>query len=218
MNYYIDESGNTGDISLSNPVLSFGGQPIFSLACIGIDDLSAFETFVTNLRAKHKILSAELKAKKIYDDKPQFIIGIIKYIQSNNLPFFIEVVDKKYQICVHIVNHIIFPPYYSPPDDEKSLYYKNLVTDLLYDHLPDSLITNYIAICKEPDNTKLIAYFNEFIEYLSQGGHTELVDLLPAVVESLDDFQVIKDENGEGENTYKRFFPLPDVNKKGKLV
>jgi hypothetical protein len=33
-NFYIDESGNTGDVLRSGVNYDFSGQPIFSLACI----------------------------------------------------------------------------------------------------------------------------------------------------------------------------------------
>lgn len=34
--YFIDESGNTGDLTLGGDTLSFGEQPYFGLGCIGI--------------------------------------------------------------------------------------------------------------------------------------------------------------------------------------
>lgn len=36
--YFIDESGNTGDIATQKALTGFAGQPFFSLACIGVEE------------------------------------------------------------------------------------------------------------------------------------------------------------------------------------
>jgi hypothetical protein len=36
MDFYLDESGNTGDLARINANLDFGGQTVFSLAAVGI--------------------------------------------------------------------------------------------------------------------------------------------------------------------------------------
>ena len=40
--YFVDESGNSGDLARTAHDLSFGGQPIFSLAAISVADEEAF--------------------------------------------------------------------------------------------------------------------------------------------------------------------------------
>ena len=40
--YFVDESGNSGDLARIAHDLSFGGQSIFSLAAIGVADEEAF--------------------------------------------------------------------------------------------------------------------------------------------------------------------------------
>jgi len=38
MKYYIDESGNTGDLVMTEENLNFSSQEYFTLSCIGISD------------------------------------------------------------------------------------------------------------------------------------------------------------------------------------
>ena len=47
MNFYIDESGNTGDVSLLSNIPSFDEQRIFSLGCVGLKDEDVFENYST---------------------------------------------------------------------------------------------------------------------------------------------------------------------------
>lgn len=54
--YFIDESGNTGDLILGGETLSFGGQPYFGLGCLGVRNLAEFERDITVLKAKHRAL------------------------------------------------------------------------------------------------------------------------------------------------------------------
>jgi hypothetical protein len=43
MDFYIDECGNTGDLPRTDSILDFGGQAVFSLAAIALED----ENFLT---------------------------------------------------------------------------------------------------------------------------------------------------------------------------
>lgn len=54
-NFYLDESGNTGDLCKVGAHPSFGGQRIFTLTCIGIDDLTALGEEVDRLKALHRL-------------------------------------------------------------------------------------------------------------------------------------------------------------------
>lgn len=55
LNYYIDESGNSGDVLSSGDNYNFNGQPVFSLACIGVDNVDNLKQFILNLKIKYQI-------------------------------------------------------------------------------------------------------------------------------------------------------------------
>jgi hypothetical protein len=97
--YFIDESGNTGDLILGGETLSYGGQPYFGLGCLGIKDLTQFEADISALKLKHWIQSNDLKSTKIYKSKPAFILDLVKLIANDKTPFFIERVEKKFFVA-----------------------------------------------------------------------------------------------------------------------
>lgn len=216
MKYYIDESGNTGDIGFTKNRLDFGGQPVFSLACIGIKDLSALEEKVTELKATHKIRSDELKTTSLYKEKPKFIKDIFKYIKSEKLPFFIEIVDKKYQLVVTIVNHYILPPYFMPEEDEESIAMRNFFCDFIYHYVDDRIFFDFINIFDNPSETKIVGFFNVLLNYFEKMEDEISRCILELIRESLDDYEHIKIQ--EGGNAYKRFLPIPDMNKRGEKI
>jgi hypothetical protein len=216
MHYYLDESGNTGDISLTKPELDFGGQPVFALACVGLIDPFAVENYINILKKKHNILSTELKTTSLYNKKPNFIKDVLEYIEEKNIPFFIEIVDKKYLLAINIVNHYVMPHYFSTPRNEISIIVKNQFSDFIYQQFPDSIFNDFINLCKEPSNIKVLEYFRILIRYLNQNPCEISQRVLMHVKQNLDKcyYMIIK----EGDDLYERFVPIPDINKKGDLV
>lgn len=79
INYYLDESGHSGDLIKSGRALDFDGQPFFSLACVGVSDEVRLESEVARLRTKHQIESAELKSSSL-TKKPSFIRDIVEFV------------------------------------------------------------------------------------------------------------------------------------------
>lgn len=136
--YYLDESGNTGDLVNKQRDLTFASQPLFSLAAIGLKESSDLTDFVAMLIKKYNIQQNELKSSSIYKYKPELILEVCKHITKNNLSFFLEVVDKKYFICTAIVNHLILPPYYSGDEsDGNDQCFRNLLADYLSSNMPN---------------------------------------------------------------------------------
>ena len=80
--FYIDESGNSGDLIMSNENINFASQEYFTLACIGFEDeiLDNIETFINELKIKYKIQNSELKFSKmkhIFGHKIGFILELL---------------------------------------------------------------------------------------------------------------------------------------------
>lgn len=107
--YYIDESGNTGDAVRTGEKFDFGAQPLFTLACIGIDDPASLKGELARLKTLHAVQGVELKSSSIRN-KPGFVRDLIAYLKRQCCPLFIEVVDKKFFICAHVVSTLLMPP------------------------------------------------------------------------------------------------------------
>ena len=159
LNYYIDESGNTGDALNTGEDFDFCGQPVFSLACVGVDDVDKLNDFITSLKTKHRLQGVELKSTRIYKNKPNFIIDLIDYLDNEQIPIFIEVVDKKYYISANIVDCHVMPPYFSPPDTQQSQVVKKLLADFIYENAPRSVFDKFIDACKAPEDDTLLESF-----------------------------------------------------------
>lgn len=216
MDYYLDESGNAGDIILTKPDLSFGEQPIFALACIGLSDLNSLEKHILDLKKKYKIQAQELKMQKIYNKKPKFVKEVFQFIKEAEIPFFVEVVDKKYQLAINIVNNYVLPPYFMPPENKAIIYARNLFSDFIFHKFPDSIFVEFVNIFEDPSNAKVIDFFNILIDFLNKRSGEAYEELLIHIKESVDDYYDI--EKKEGVNAYKRFLPIPDLNKREEYV
>lgn len=96
MKIYIDESGNTGDLSLNNKDLSFSQQPVFVLAGVTFHNEGLLLGYIQQLKSKYKINpDKELKSTLLLKKKPSFILELVELLTNSKASFFIEVVDKK---------------------------------------------------------------------------------------------------------------------------
>lgn len=219
--FYIDESGNTGDIIKTGKNFDFGSQPLFALSAIGVNDVDALHTKIAQLKKKHKIQQKELKSTKIYKNKPDFICDLVDYIKSEKIPFFIELVDKKYFISCNIVNCVVIPPYFSS-SDHRSLLVRNVFSDFIYSKDSSLIYEGFINCCMVPTEETLLSYMGELKVYFEK--YTEYFPdpnmisdgIAKSLDESIDDFYIIK--RNEKDNAFKRFIPIPDENKNGKDV
>ncbi|WP_181023803.1 DUF3800 domain-containing protein [Nitrosomonas ureae] len=216
MNYYIDESGNTGDLSLSGPDMDFGGQPVFSLAAIGISDTLALSAKLGTLRKKYNVHSQELKLSNIYKKKPDFLLEVTNYLTSNGAPFFIEVVDKKYLLAINITNYFVWPPYFNTKESEETVYLKNIFSDFIYHRIPNATFFAFLQTLKTPSNDSVSKFFDLFKKEIESQDHEIAEKLAWCVDESKDDFENIIEMEGADAN--KQFLPIPDEGKRGQVV
>ena len=104
MKLYIDESGNTGETLSKDSKFNFEEQPYYVLAGILVDDNTSteLEKFISSQKTTHHIQGNELKAKNIYSSKPAFVSELFDYIISNDIPFFIELMDKLFYLNIQL--------------------------------------------------------------------------------------------------------------------
>lgn len=160
--YYIDESGHSGDVA-SARALDFANQPVFALACIGVDDTGALTAELERLRVLHGCGPGELKSTMAR--LPQFIADLTVYIERHDLSLFVELVDKRFFIAIHIVNHLLCG---GIGVDRVPMDVRNLVAEFLADEPSDAILLNYIALCRTPDMDALLGLFERFWWWLDQ--------------------------------------------------
>ncbi|WP_235661390.1 DUF3800 domain-containing protein [Pseudomonas coronafaciens] len=216
--YFIDESGNTGDLILGEETLSYGGQPYFGLGCVGIKDLKQFEADISALKLKHRIQSNDLKSTKIYKNKPAFILDLIKLIANKRIPFFVELVEKKFFAATNLAFYLVWPPYYSGPGSPKLDYLRTVFAQLLTKDAPNEVFTTYFKACRSQSKEDLLRAFDCILEFARCGTTPEHGAMAESIVETMDDFQIMLTKESSEEKAVRRFLPMPDLGKKGKEV
>ena len=166
--FYIDESGNTGDLVVTEEDANFSSQEYFTLACIGLNDSSLpdLENFIKELKLKYKIQSPELKFSKmkgIFGKKIGFILELLKFIEES-CDVLIEIVDKKYFLSTTIVNCLINPPYIQPDmnqDTRKSIHLD--LSQWVYDHVTKEFLIKFTYISRNPSEEGLRELFDDLL-------------------------------------------------------
>ncbi|MBO2680361.1 DUF3800 domain-containing protein [Shewanella algae] len=222
--FYIDESGNTGDLVVTEKDDNFSSQEYFTLACVGLNDSSLpdLEGFIKELKSKYKIQSPELKFSKmkgIFGKKIGFILELLKYIEES-CNILIEVVDKKYFLSTTIVNCLVNPPYFQPDRDQNTNRLIHLeLSQWVYDHVTKEFLIKFTNISRNPSEEGLIELFDDLLS-LARETKDPLSDAVClGIEESIDDFNLLKRNNKQVDrDAYTYFLPLPDTNKRGQLI
>ncbi|MGH1404358.1 MAG: DUF3800 domain-containing protein [Alphaproteobacteria bacterium] len=215
MEFYLDESGNTGGISKKAFLSSYGGQNIFTLSAIGVSDEAEANAKVASLLKQFNINSKELKSSRIYKKKSLFIVELLSYIRDQGWPIFIEAVDKKFMLTANLVNTLIFPGYCFESETRKINYIRNVFAEYLYDCLPDSIYTSFLNLCETPSPEGLISLINQFICVMQENTN----EVSCAIAHSLSMTRNDVEENILGKaGDISEFLPIPDAGKRGKLV
>lgn len=220
MDLYIDESGNTGDIASTGEKLDFGGQPVFSLAAISVEDEVSLAKALMTLRQRHNVQSSELKLSKVLRRKPNFALDTVNLLVASDAPFFIEVVDKKYQLAVSITNNFVWPPYFNTSETQRTVWLKNIFADYVYYRVPNGVHYDLVQCMRQPSNEMVSKYF-DVLKAAVIASQTEVASevaqgIAECVEESKDDFRLMIER--EGDQAYRRFLPIPDIGKRNQEV
>lgn len=216
--YFIDESGNTGDLVLGGETLSYGGQPYFGLGCLGIKDLKQFEDDISNLKAKHRIQANNLKSTKIYKSKPGFVLDLVKIISDKKIPFFIELVEKKFFAATNLVFYLVWPPYFSGSEGKELDFIRTIFAQLLCKEAPNEVFTMYFKACQSQEKEDLLRAFDCILNFARAGTTPQHAAMAESVLETMDDFQIMLGDAPSEQEAVRRFLPMPDPGKKGKDV
>ncbi len=211
--YFIDESGNSGDIATNNARSGFAGQPFFSLACIGVDEKESINNFANDLFTKYNIQARELKSKNIIKSgKMRAIIPeVIDFLIHNKCNVLIELVNKKYQLCSQIVEYYIVCPYLECSIVGYWLKYsRRRICDLLYNKIDDDQLNKISnGFCSQDNDVSCIdVIFDVVFDIVSHFPLFSFV-LKKRICKVKELFNKVKSEKGHKE-AKKRFLPLPD--------
>lgn len=215
MEFYLDESGNTGGISQKAFLSSYGGQNIFTLAAIGIPDEVEANAKISLLLNQFNINSKELKSSSIYKKKSQFIVDLFTLIKKEGWPVFIEAVDKKFMLTANLINSLIFPGYCFEEETRETNYIRNVFAEYLYTCLPDEIYTSFLHLCETPSPQGLTSLINQFICVMKENQNEVSYAISHSLSMTRDDVE----NNILGtDDDISAFLPIPDDGKRGKRV
>ena len=155
ISFYIDESGHSGDVVNSGAAYDFLDQPFFVLAAVGIENEAFIAQQINALRFTHRMPAGELKSKSL-QSRPAFVYDLLSLVCNQELPFFVEVVDKRYFVCIQLVNSQLLPSILGFKDGPKMHFIKNTLVDFLYDEVSDHVLNQFVAACMKPSDQSLM--------------------------------------------------------------
>lgn len=213
--YYIDESGNTGDLTTAS-IASYGReQRMFTLAAVGCDLDAAFHGRFEALKKAHRIQSPEVKSKQGYD-RPQFVSGLLDLLEERGCAIFIEAVDKHYFIIANIMDRIVMPYVGACDIQPRTLWVKGVMADQMAIYGPPELAQTFIACCQTRNYVQVRDFYKQIIHW-AQTSRLPTEGVADAFVrftrDSLKDFRKLPKAKA-----VERALPIPDTSPKGKLL
>lgn len=213
--FYVDESGNSGDLVNTGRAFNFGQQPVFTLAGIGVDDDSSLTVELERLRVQHRVRSREIKSSTV-KHKPAFVADLVAHLQHRGYPIFLEVVDKRFFICATMVNHFVIPPVADEFDRRRDvIQMKSDVADYLHALMPISVMHSYIDACTEPTMASTRRAFEALIHWLeSRIPSDENARFVHQF--AIDSFADFVEGAKASQPNAQAFLPVPDLSKAAK--
>lgn len=222
--YYIDESGNTGDVKIISD--NFNGQPIFSLAAVSVANIDSLKKKILELKVEHKVhhnqkltdsSPIELKTKHLYGKKDKYLLDLIRWLDEEKAEFIVEIVDKRSYLVAILVSLLIFPKYLNNLDQEKLNYLKGVIAEAIYSCVSNHVLIQTHEFIISPSNNALESLFSkirlEFEAKVHKPGVFEALEMLNI---SFDDY--ITDKRDKGDLAYADYSEEVDINKRGEMI
>jgi len=203
--YFIDESGHGGDLA-SAKALDFANQPVFAIACVGAADEQGLAAELERLRVVHGCGTGELKSSMA--KLPQFVIDLAAYLDAQDCPIFIELVDKRFFTAIHVVNYLLCGVVGL---DRVPAPVRNAVAEFLTDEPADAILLDYIALCRKPSIEAIRAVLQTLWTWLDESDEE---------VARIAQFLTMKarDRANEAGAKIDDFLPLPDRTETDRIV
>jgi hypothetical protein len=211
--YFLDESGHGGDLA-SAKNLDFAGQPFFALACVGAADAGLLAVELDRLRVSHACGEGELKSTKLGKKLAPIAQELIAFLVRQQWPLFVELVDKRFFVAIHVVNHLLCGPYGLDNVDMAS---RNMIAEFLSDEDSDAVLLAYVKACDTLSVTSVAAVIDLLWNWLDRSdaeiARTAQVltmfaqDRVRTSIATAEDFLPIADESATG----KKVWMLPNL-------
>lgn len=214
--FYLDESGNSGDLARPGAAMDFGGQAIFTLASIGVRDARALEAELARLRHDYRVQAPELKSSMVRT-RPELVGELVSFLRAHDLPVLIEVVDKRFMIAVNMINYLVMPAVGACDTTLEAQWFRNVLAEYLHLEAPAGLVGTYVAACDAPSAGSVAEAFAAMFAWLDMiDGRDQVAGALRLFArDSFDDFKAAGVEN---EAAQRRCLPPPDLGKKGQSI
>lgn len=155
---FIDESGNTGQISLKNNKFNYGNDRYITLGMLVLDSeisennfINKYKKFKEKFNIINELKGNDLLIKNNNDKLEYFLQNIV------NTNFFAITLDKKYFICLEIM-HLIYEP------NKKFLPLKHFTAGFLVNE-NDDFFSQYIYLLENPKEDQFLKFINFLINY-----------------------------------------------------
>lgn len=215
VSYYIDESGNTGDLTTAKIETYGQEQRMFTLAAVGCDPDQPFKDQFAAIKAANRIQSAEVKSKQAYE-RPQFVSSLLDLLEKSGCPIFIEAVDKHYFVIANIMDRIVVPYVGACDVQPRTLWMKGVMADHMALYGPPELAQAFISCCQSRDYVEVRDFYKQIIRW-AQSCRLPTEGVADAFVrftrDSLKDFRKLPKARA-----VERALPIPDASPKGKLL
>jgi len=143
--FYLDESGHGGDVIGKG---DFKEQPIFALACVGVGDDALLRAALEQIRGEFGIAPGELKSKDLKGRLAPVAQALARFLGEQGWPVFIEVVDKRFFLAIHIVERLLCTQLNGGYVDQDS---KNMMAEFLCDRDAAPVFAAYLTACRTPE-------------------------------------------------------------------
>lgn len=163
--FYLDESGNSGDLARPRAAMDFGGQAIFTLASIGVRDAPTLAAELERLRQRYRIQAPELKSSAVRN-RPELVDELISFLREHELPVFVEVVDKRFMIAANMINYLVMPAVGACDVTLEAQWFRNVLAEHLHLKAPASLVGIYVAACDAPSVDSVTGAFTALLDWL----------------------------------------------------
>ena len=158
----------------------------------------------------------ELKSSAL-SERPAFIADLVRTIREQRWPYFIEIVDKKFFLCMNMVTFQLLRPFEGSPEGERTNYVRNELAEYICRNAPPRVFEAFVAACNDPSDATLLAELTTLLHFAEYGpdeeGRGEA--LQDCIANTMQEYQ---EEGLETPEAYRRFLPSPDLSKRGKLI
>ena len=213
--YYLDESGSSGDLALPGAAFNFGQQEIFTLACLGVDDLASLGAEIDRIASRNRVNKQDFKSSDVAN-KPTVTGELVDYIASAGLSLMVEVVEKRFMLAVNMANTLVLPPVGECDTTPEALEVRKAFAHHIRSEAPLSVFGAFVAACRTPSADSIRAAYAALSVWL---GDCPAGDVAQGLAHSVaDSAEFFEDLGPDKESTWRLFLPLPDDNKRGQPV